>query len=133
MQLITNLIGVANKLTQNLGLQDPTVTVKAWLGQAGDGAPSYAAPATYSALVDLSAHQAFTPNGQMVEVKGVVTFLQLLPDVTPNAGQKRINPIDPHDVITLPDGTTGPAIMLTSGLINPDTHRPYMSVVGIGK
>lgn len=131
--LISNLLGVADKLTKSMGLQDQTVLYQAWLGQSGNGDPAYSQPVLVSALVEIGAKQAFTPDNQMVNVKATVTILAPLPDVTPFAGQARIQPVDPHDVFTLPDGTSGPSILLNGGLLNPDTHRPYMMVVGIGK
>jgi hypothetical protein len=128
--IVSSAVRIADNATNSL--QDKTVVHEAWIGETGDGTSEYAFPVVRKALVDLTASQAFTSGGVLVKSKATVTFLEPIPDTPPNDGQDRVQPIDPRDLITLPDGTMGPIVSINSGLIKPETHRPFLSVINIG-
>jgi hypothetical protein len=81
---------------------------KAWIGEDGDGEDEFAAPVSRRALVDLTKRLRVTKGGRTVMTFATLTFLDPVPDTTPNAGKVRAQPIDPRDTLTLPDGGTAP-------------------------
>ena len=107
------------------------VTHEAWIGQDGEGGDQFASPVTRRALVDLTKRQRMTGSGQLVMTFAAVTFLDPIADTTPNAGQVRQQPIDPRDVITLPDGGTAP-IVQAGAFADSATERPFFQEVVLG-
>lgn len=103
--IIRQGVAIADGLTVDL---QATVTHQAWIGQSGSGVDIFAAPVTRKALVDRSRKPMYTNGGKLIVVLATLTILDPIPPTTPNAGQQRINPVDPRDVFTLDDGTTAP-------------------------
>jgi hypothetical protein len=127
---IANAVAIADTVTHDL--QDQTVVIIPWTGEDVFGTTTYDDPFPAAALVELSSKPSFSASGQLIETKANVTFLRPVPPTAALAGQTRTNPIDPRDIIILPDGTTGPIIRI-GGFVNAQTHRPYMSEVTLGK
>lgn len=125
--VIRGAVAVAKTVTSDL---QPSVTHEAWTGSgAGYGKSAYAVGVAYPALVERK-HGLVSkaPAGELREVQAKITFLE---PVTPNGATGRTEPIDPRDILTLPDGTTGP-ILKTAGFISKSTGRPYLTEVWLG-
>lgn len=107
------------------------VTFLAWTGQDGHGTPTYAAPRTLRALVDLTKQRKYTPSGVLVMTFATLTFLDPIEDTTPTSPWVREQPIDPRDVLTLPDGGTAP-IVHTGGFADSQTGRGFVQDTILG-
>lgn len=107
------------------------VVHKAWIGEDGDGEDQFASPVVRKALVDLTKGLRATKGGRMVMTHAVLTFLDPVPNTTPNTGKVREQPIDPRDVITLPDGSTSP-IQSGGGFGDSLTSQPFVNEVILG-
>src|SRR6267142_1415595 len=112
MGILQDAVGIANSVTQDLGLQT-TVTHEAFVSQAGDGTVTFAAAVTRPALVVKKQRMVRTSSGEMTQSQASVTFLD--PSVS----------VDTKDRITLPDGTTGP-ILNTEGYID-SSNQPILT------
>lgn len=108
-----------------------TVQHEAWIGSDGRGGDSYATAVPRRALIDLTKKQLHTGSGTFVNVFATLTFLDPIDATTPNTGFTRANPIDPRDIITLPDGTTAP-IQVTGAFMDPVTSQPVFSETVLG-
>ena len=124
-KLLRQGVKTANKLTESL---QPQVTLRQWIGQDLFGKVSLASAKTFKAIVVQEPKLHKTSMGQYVQVQAYVAFLQPIP---PNNVAGRVNPIDPRDQITLPDGTTGP-IVDVKGFVDAGTNKPMFSEVWIG-
>jgi hypothetical protein len=132
--LIQELIGVADDQTKSLQV---TIRIRAYTGQDGFGKKSYlpASPdpgTPYKAIVTMMDQLRPMPGGGSINIKAQVTILQPVLPTTPLAGQTRQNPIDPRDIIILPDGSTAP-IVSEPGLLNPSTGNQYFADILLGK
>jgi hypothetical protein len=94
------------------------VTLAPWLEDDLRGKPEYGSPVSYKALVDKRSQMIRNDQGEQVESNAYIVFLQPIT-------------ISKRDLLTLPDGTTGP-ILKIGGLIDPDTSAPYMAEVWLG-
>lgn len=128
VDVIRSGVALASKVTDSL--KGPVVH-KAWIGQDGQGAPLYASPVTRRALIDLTKRNRTTPSGQLVMTFATLTFLDAIADTTPNSNQVRENPIDPRDILTLPDGGTAP-IVQAGGFNDSASSRPFLQEVVLG-
>lgn len=131
MGILNTGIAIADNITKSLGFQ-PTVYHRAWTGQNGFGTETYtAAPGTARrAVVDLTRKQVTTTTGKLVTVVATVIFLENVPA---NGAPGRREPIDPRDIITLPDGTTGPILDAPSAVVDGATGVPFFNQVMIGE
>lgn len=123
--VILNGVALANRVTGSL---QATVQHAAWTGNQADATGSYAAAVDRQALVEFKQRLRRLPTGQEVMQQATVTFIQPVPA---NGAAERREPIDPRDVITLPNGYTGP-ILDVSGVVDPGTDAPYMLSVALG-
>jgi hypothetical protein len=135
-------VKLADKIFDSL---QPYVMYSAWWSDDGYGKPMYLPSVKMKALVDMTARRRRTSAGQEVSVKAEVTILRPLPIVggavfqyptfemgTFETGSgARENPIDPRDVIILPDGTTGPIVEI-KGFVDRGTNHPFFSEVWLG-
>lgn len=112
---VRKAVALANSITADL--QD-TVTHRVFTGIDEYGAPSYASPKTYTALVERKLRMVRLTNGRTEQSRATITFLR------PTA-------IDTRDRLTLSDGTTG-QILETEGLMDPSTDATFMTVVHLG-
>jgi len=131
MSILSVGIGIADAVTKSLGFQG-TITHQAWTGQDGHGASTYAAVVSHKAVIDLTRKHRPTGSGKMVTVIATITILERVADTTPLAGQTRYQPIDVRDIITLPDGTTGPILSGPSAVLDPDTNRGFFNSIELG-
>src|SRR5262249_32013643 len=88
-----------------------TIAYRAWIGQDGNGKPTYAPTLTLRAISDARVRQIKTTTGDVQLIKVSLLFLAPIPATTSNAPYKRVNPVDPQDIFIMPDGTTGPVVM----------------------
>lgn len=123
--------GIAT-IHQEVGSVELTVSFSAWIGQksGADGEDDFATAVPLTAMTILTRKKIWK-DGRLVDTQAYLLFLTPIPDTAANSGFTRDNPVDPKDIFTLPDGTTGPTI-LGKGLMDPSTQRPYMLEVYIG-
>ena len=126
--IVRSGVAIAAAITRDLQAE---VTHAAWIGQTGAGDDDFDPPVTRRALVDRTRKPYFTKAGVLVSIVATVTFLDPIADTTPLAGQQRVNPIDPRDVITLDDGVTAP-IVKTGGFEDAGTEQPFVNEVALG-
>lgn len=107
------------------------VTHEAWIGDDGQGTDAFASPVTRRALVDLTKRRRMTANGREVMTFAVLTWLDPIPDTAPNAGKRREQPLDPRDVIRMPDGGTAP-IVQTGGFADSATGQAFVPETILG-
>lgn len=124
--IIRSGVATANKVTASL--QD-VVTIKQWVAQDAFGAPTYGKTLKIPAIIEQGEKQVQQPTGVTMAIKATLTFLQ---PITANGAAGRIEPLDARDTVTLPDGTSGPIIVLNS-IVDPASHKPYFQTVGVGK
>lgn len=103
----------------------PTVTHRAWKSADVYGSPVFASPKSYKAVVEQKQELRKTSSGQLVMTKASVMIIQPVP---PDGAPGRVEPIDPRDIITLPDGTTG-KIVDVQGFVDEKTDHPYFSEI----
>ncbi len=125
--VIRSGVATANKVTDSLQVQ---VTIRPWIAQDTFGKDTFGSAKKYRALVEQGERQFKTQTGVMINVQATVTFLK---PIVPNGADGRTEPIDDRDIITLPDGTTGPTMIGEPVVVDPKSSKPYFQVVGIGK
>lgn len=108
-----------------------TVSHQAWVGADGRGGDLYATAANRRALIDLTKKVLHTTSGRYVNVFATLSFLDPIADTSANSGFTRENPIDPRDILTLPDGSTAP-IQQTGAFMDPVTSRPVFNDTILG-
>ena len=91
------------------------------------GQPDHGAPITLKAIVDWRQKQVRTATGVLSVSRANVMFV----DVAELSAATNGEGIDDNDIITLPDGTTGP-ILDMAGFIDPGTAQPLATEVWIG-
>lgn len=121
-------VGIINKQTKSL---QGGVTHRAWVKQDGFGDPTYSpvGGVLRQAIIDQTVAERKLPSGRLVMVKAALTFLT---PVEPQGTAGREEPIDPRDSIVLPDGSTGPIVMVGKGVIDPETHAAFAIQVWLG-
>lgn len=118
-------VAVAARTTRSLQLD---VTLERWTGSDGRGGKTLASPIKVRAIVDRTHRTVRSATGQ--EVLSTVKLTILTP-LAKQGASGRQEPIDPRDVITLPDGTTSP-ILDVRGVLDPTTRAPYATDVFLG-
>jgi hypothetical protein len=124
--ILTSGIKTIDKTTRSL---QATILHEAWTGSDDAGAKSYGPPIARRAIVDQQVHEHRTKSGELVSTQASITFLE---PIAPNGAPGRTEPVDENDVITLPDGSTGPIVDI-SGFVDAGTNMPYFSQVWIGR
>ena len=132
MSILSVGIGIADTITKSLGFQG-TISHQAWTGQNEYGAATYATAVPRRAVIDMTRKQRLTEAGKLVTVIASITILERVADTTPLAGQTRFQPIDDRDIITLPDGTTGPILSGPGAVLDPDTNRGFFNAIELGE
>lgn len=129
-EILRSGVKIANTLTK--GAQS-TVTIEAWVGQDGKGTRQYANPVQVQAVVDLTRKQRPGPTGQLVDIIATITIVgDLAPNGTTGTTPPRVEPIDPKDRVTLPDGTTGPIVSAPNAVVDPGTSRGFIHEIMLG-
>lgn len=121
--------GVALADTQTKSAQVP-VTIRRWGGNTGSGDFITADILIVKAIVEKIQKPVKGQNGQETIATTRIAVMEKIPFVMPKV-HDRDDPIDEHDQITLPDGSSG-VIMATSGLLDPGTNLPYMMEIFLG-
>lgn len=120
--IIRSGVKTIDRVTKSL---QPTVTHRAWTGADVYGSPHYAGAVAREAIVEQKQELRKTSSGQLVLTKASVMFIYPIP---PNGAAGRVEPVDPRDIITLADGTTG-TIVDVSGFVDRVTKHPFFSEV----
>ena len=114
-------VAIVDSLTKGVQVN---ITHEAWVDQDGHGDPVLANPVTLRAVLDLNRKQQRQDDGTIITIMATVTIVG---DVAPNGAAGRLEPIDPRDIITLPDGTTGPIIQTApNSVVDPITGRGFI-------
>lgn len=129
-KLLRSGVATIKKTTESL---QPIVLLNQWTGQDVYGKATFShgegrVGSPYKVILNQQPMLHKDSAGQVVAVAAYAAFLE---PVVPNNALNRINPIDPRDIITLPDGTTGPIIEV-KGFIDAGTDKPMFSEVWIG-
>lgn len=125
LDVVRSGIALANSVTSDL---QANVSHRAWTASSSYGDATLATAVLRPAIVVQSFKMHRTSKGEMVATRAHITFLE---PITPNGAAGRMEPIDPRDTITLPDGTTGPIVDI-SGFIDRETTRPLLVEVWLG-
>lgn len=128
--IIRSGVKIADNVTKGTQV---TVTHRAFTGQDGEGASSYSAPASRKAIVDLTRKLRPRQDGTMVPIVATVILLEVIAPNGAVTDPPRQEPIDPRDILTLPNGLTGPIMMAPDAVLDPATNRPYFNQVYIGE
>ena len=105
-----------------------TVTLQHVAGPPDEfGTQAYTDPTTLVAIVDWKQKQLRTVSGVLSVSRASVMFL----DVAAVAAATNGEGIDDHDIIVLPDGSTGP-ILDMAGFIDAGTGQPLATEVFLG-
>lgn len=113
--ILRDAVALVNQVTQPL---QATVQHASWTAGTWEGGATLGSPVARKAIVDWKQKQVRTLAGELTVSRAYIAFLE--PVI-----------VDEKDVITLPDGTTGP-ILDMSGFIDPDTGRGYITEVWLG-
>lgn len=125
--MVRNGVKLADKMTKSFQV---TVKHRAWIGQSTDGygTPKYANAVSRLAIVEYDQKPVLTLSGMEVNTYAYVCFVRPL---EPNGTVGRVEPVDKRDLITFPDGTTGPIIDVKN-FLDPKTNRGYLTEVWVG-
>lgn len=123
--LIRQGLQLADNLTGSL--QD-TVMYKPWQGEDKYGDPTFGTPQPIKAIVERNAKLKFEFEGKVLEYSHLIYILRPLP---PNGAAGRIEPLDPRDVFTLSDGSTGKTADVST-LMDPAISAGYYHIVALG-
>jgi len=115
---------IANKVTKDA---QPFVTYKKAVKDDSYSGWSYPSEVKLQAIVDWRQKQVRTLEGVLSVSRAAVTFLDIEALKTATNGEG----IDDHDIIILPDGTTGP-ILDMAGFIDAETGLPLATEVYLG-
>jgi hypothetical protein len=127
--LIRSGVALAKTLTSSLQVD---VTFQAWKGQDAFGEADLAEAVTYKAIYEKKLRPLKDPNtGSDVLATSYLLIPSPIESTTPNDGEIRDNPLDPRDVVTLPDGSTG-KILQIQGIVDPSTVAPFLYEVWLG-
>lgn len=125
LDVLRSGVKIADSVTKPL---QSTVTLEHYISASdGYGPISYTSAAQLPAIVDWKQQQVRTSAGVMALSRAVVTFL----DVAALAAATNGEGINDQDLITLPDGSSGP-ILNMSGFIDAGTKKPVAMEVFLG-
>ena len=131
MGLLDGGIQIADNLLKSFGLECD-ITHRAYTGQNGYGTETYADAVTRKAVVDYTRKQRLV-EGKLITVVATVTILEAVTANGATTNPPRSEPIDPRDIIVLPDGTTGPIHSVPDSVVNPATGRPFLNTIYLGE
>lgn len=127
--IVASAVSIARTVTLDL---QPTITLQQWTGEDSFGKKTYATAQSLRAIVEEKQKSFKTDQGQDAVSKTYIAVLEPIDAATASAGYTRKNPVDERDLITLPDGTTGP-ILDVDGLVNGATGVPFYSQIYLGR
>jgi hypothetical protein len=131
MALVDVIRGAVATVSGVVASLQEVVTHNAWIGQDGAGTDLFAASVTRRALVDRTHRTHEGASGVLVSVFATLTFIDPIAATTANAGQQRVNPVDPRDEFILQDGQTGPTIV-GGGFDDAGKGIPFVNTVQLG-
>jgi hypothetical protein len=111
------------------GLMDD-VTIQFWIQDTDVyGTGEWSQPVAFQAVVERIQKMVKKSDGQEAMAASYIAFLEEIPPR--GTGGDRKEPLDPRDIITLSDGTTGPILTMT-GLMDQATSAMYLIEVFLG-
>jgi hypothetical protein len=119
-------VALTNKLTAGAQAQ---IKIEPWVAQDTFGLITYGSPVFYSAVIDSTRKQLRTAAGELLEITATATIIG---DVLPNGALGRIEPIDPRDRVTLPDGKQAPIMSVPNSFVDPGTNRGIIHEIMLG-
>jgi len=126
--LIRKGVKIIDKQTKSV---QSTILHKQWVDQDGFGNPVYDPPEGIrrKAILDDRYQLKTMSDGQTIAIGATLLFLEYIP---PQGSDKRsVEPLDPKDVIVLPDGSEN-SIIKVFGLEDPEKNRPFALEVWLG-
>jgi hypothetical protein len=127
-ELIESGISIANSLTK--GVQG-SIILEQLTGMGPSGDATYGTAIPLSAVVDYT-NKVSIRGGQILTISATVTILETVPANGAITDPPRVEPIDPRDRITLPDGTSGQIISTPGAVNNPNTGTGFIQNIEIG-
>lgn len=124
LDIVRSAVKIADDVTKPL---QATVSYKRYLSSDATGFKSYASVVSLRAIVDWKQVQLRTAGGILSVSRAMVMFLDIAALVAATSG----NGVSDEDIITLPDGTTGP-ILDMAGFIDAGTGHPVATEVYLG-
>jgi hypothetical protein len=124
LDVLRSGVAIADTILKPL---EAVVQVERYTGTDAYGSNTWASPVPMKAICDWKQSQVRTLSGNLSVSRVVVTFIDIkeMEAVTGGLG------IHDLDIITLPDGTTGP-ILDMSGFIDAITGQPLATDVFLG-
>lgn len=124
LDVLRSGVAIANNVTKDIQAR---VTLQHVISSDSSGDITWGDPVTLRAIVDWKQKQVRTQGGELSVTRASINFLDIdeLNAATNNEG------IDDNDIITLPDGTTGP-ILDMAGFIDAGTGHPLATEVFLG-
>lgn len=124
--IVRNAVSIADRVTAPL---QATIQHSAWTGQDEFGDVTYTDPISRDCIVEYKIRDKLqSSSGRVIQSQALVTIIR---PIDPNGAAGRVEPIDPRDLIVLPNGHSGPIIDI-EGVVDPMTNSPYMYQVWIG-
>jgi hypothetical protein len=117
-------VKIIDKITQPLQC---LVTLERYIADDDGYGPGFLPPVQLHAIVDWRQKQVRTMSGVLSVSRALIMFVDIDELNAATAGQG----INDSDIITLPDGTTGP-ILDMAGFIDAGTGQPLATEVFIG-
>ena len=117
-------IKVADTIVKPL---EATVMFKRFNTVDGFGSKLYYGTVNLKAVVEWKQQQLRTMSGELTVSRASILFLDIAALVKATGGEG----VDDNDIITLPDGTTGPILDMT-GFIDAGTGHPIATEVFLG-
>ena len=117
-------VKIADNVTQDI---QAVVMLAHVQSSTSEGDITHYDPVPLHALVDWKQRHVRTMSGELSVSRAVVTFLDVAELSVATHGEG----IDDNDIITLPDGTTGP-ILDMGGFIDAGTAQPLATDVYLG-
>jgi len=133
MSILTNALGIADKVTKSLKLQT-SVTFKRYKSSTGSGAESYGSAVSLSAVVEFKQRQVRSSTGELALSTATVTFLDVpaLVAATPAVtGGGKAGWVFTKDYITLPNGSA-PPILNVGGFVDGGSGQLIPAEVYLG-
>lgn len=124
--IVRNGVALADKLTLSLQVN---VTHRPWTGQGVDAAPTWASPGVSvpAIVIEKRSLVRFADGHEKMSSH----YVGILRPLTPNGATGRDEPVDPRDLIILPDGTTA-SVLSVAGVVDNSTGKRFYCEVLVG-
>lgn len=128
IEILRSGVKIANSLTRGVQCN---ISHEAMIGTDGMGSFTYASSVNRKCVVDMTT-RVIKMGGELITVAATLTFVGDVPANGAVTDPPRVEPIDPRDRITLPNGWTGPIISSPGAVIDPGTNRGIIQEVMLG-